>query len=479
MIRSTSRLALALGAACLLAAPAGATTREIAELAEPSLMFDQSVLNQLTSGTYRDPYDELQNRPYNLLLVNIGRHSNVSPWPGQEGNYTRWVNALIGNNGAANVDNDADAMQGAMIRRETESFAWGVSASYLEGSLGSTDTIGTSSFDDADDLSGYDVRAAGAFQLGERTLLGAGVRLTQMGDELTDRSFEDGVGGFASEDSFEQTQIAVDGGLRQFLGQRSSWEVRIVGGTATAEQEESSEDLDGTGAVTGRFVSTNYDLSDVFLGIHGSYNRLPSGRLGETEYRLAVDTRRRELDNDDLSFSETGGVVTPLLTLAEQDAITGNRVRLSARTIFQAGQTEMFAGASAGYLMVTGSTTVDAAGTLVTEEIDDSLVAVDVTLGLRQPILKDRLRFFITGRADLLDGEQATIFDVASDREDQSLSSASYAIGLEGVLANVTFDIAWLSGEEEPVVPVPLGLPAGSRRSVTLDRLIFSAAVSW
>ena len=43
----------------------------------------------------------------------------------------------------------------------------------------------------------------------------------------------------------------------------------------------------------------------------------------------------------------------------------------------------------------------------------------------------------------------------------------------------LNFDIAWLSGEEAPVVPVALGLPGGSRRSVVLDRLIFSAAVAW
>ena len=50
---------------------------------------------------------------------------------------------------------------------------------------------------------------------------------------------------------------------------------------------------------------------------------------------------------------------------------------------------------------------------------------------------------------------------------------------IEGVLANVTFDLAWLLGEEAPVVPVNIGLPEGSRRSIELDRLVFSAAVSW
>lgn len=479
MIRRNPGLSLAFVVSALVHGSVSATTRDIAELGEPSLMFDQSVVNQLSNGIYRDPYDELQNRPYNLMLINIGRHSNTSPWPGQEGNYTNWVNALIGNNGAANVDNDADAIQGAMVRRETESLAWGVSAAYLAGNVGSTDTAGASSFDDGDDLRGFDVRAAGAMQLGERRLLGAGIRFTEVGTDVTDRSFEDGVGGFFGKDQFDQTAITLDGGLRTFLGPRSSWEARVVVGFGSANQEESSEDLDGTGAVTGRFVSTNYDLSDVSLGIQGGYNRLPSGRMGETEYRLELDTRRRELGNDDLSFSEAGGVTTPLVTLLGQDSITGTRVRASAKTIFEAGQTELFAGAVAGYVTLGGTTTVDAGGTVVSEEVDDSDFALDLTFGVRQPLLKDRLRFFISGRAALLDHQEATIFDVGSDTSDQTLSTAQYAIGLEGVLANVTFDIAWLTGEEAPVVPVPLGLPAGSRRTVALDRLVFSAAVSW
>ena len=126
----------------LLPGIASATTRQIAEFRPTQLMFNQSVLNQLSYGTYRDPFDELQTRPYNLLFANIGRHPNLSPWEGQEGLYTRYLNALIGNNGTANVDNDADAVQGSLIRRETVNTAWGLSAAFLSGNNGSSDVNG-------------------------------------------------------------------------------------------------------------------------------------------------------------------------------------------------------------------------------------------------------------------------------------------------------------------------------------------------
>jgi hypothetical protein len=59
------------------------------------------------------------------------------------------------------------------------------------------------------------------------------------------------------------------------------------------------------------------------------------------------------------------------------------------------------------------------------------------------------------------------------------LTATQYAVGLETVLANVTLDLAWLTGEEAAVVPVPIGLPSGSRKTVQLDKLVLSAAVSW
>jgi hypothetical protein len=139
----------------------------------------------------------------------------------------------------------------------------------------------------------------------------------------------------------------------------------------------------------------------------------------------------------------------------------------------------MFAGAEAGYGATDGSTRIDAAGTPVSESVDDSQLDLGLTVGLRQGLFHDKLRFVVSGRADVLDRDQSTVFDTASTAASARISTARYAVGLEGVLANVNFDVAWLSGEEAPVVPVGLGLPAGSRRTVELDRLIFSAAVAW
>jgi hypothetical protein len=139
----------------------------------------------------------------------------------------------------------------------------------------------------------------------------------------------------------------------------------------------------------------------------------------------------------------------------------------------------MFTSAELGYGMVDGSTRVDAAGLIVNEAIDDSHMHLGVTVGLRQPLFHDKIRFIVSGRADLLDQETSTVFDTGSDGDDSAQTIAQYAIGLEGVLANVTFDLAWLQSEEAPVVPVDLGLPGGSRRSIELNRLVFSAAVAW
>jgi hypothetical protein len=85
-----SKLLAALGTLiALLPGTARALTREVAELQPTRLTFGQSVLNQLSYGTYREPFDELQTRPHNLLFHNIGRHPNLSPWQGQQGSYTR------------------------------------------------------------------------------------------------------------------------------------------------------------------------------------------------------------------------------------------------------------------------------------------------------------------------------------------------------------------------------------------------------
>ena len=456
-----------------------AVTREVASVPQFRLTFGESVLNQLTYDTYRDPFDELQTRPYNLLFAGIGRHANLSPWPGQEGGYARYVDALIGNNGAANVDNDADAIQGALIRRETGTIAWGVTAALLAGTLESDDASGTSTFEDGDDLKGLDLRGAAAFQLGESRVLGGGLRLIYAKSSITEDSFETGVGGFSSEDSFDQPAVIVDAGLRTFLGPRSSWEIAGALGYGLPSVDERSTSFDDTGAVTGKFVVANYDIDDLSFSVSGSYNRLRPDAPGETEYRGGVTYAQREIGNSNLSYSEAGGVTTPALTLTGQDAITTLAFFGSAKTIFQAGETEMFVGARLGYATVDGATQVDATGVLSSESIDDTQADLRLTLGVRQPLYRDKLRFIVSGRGDLVRLETHTGFDTGEDGDTATLTVAQYAIGLEAVLANVTLDLAWLAGEEAPVVPIPIGLPPGSRRTVELDRLVFSAAVSW
>ncbi len=479
MNRRVSTWTLAGTLIALLPGVAPAVTREVAGLQQARFTFGQSVLNQLTYDIYRDPFDELQNRPYNLLFVNIGRYPTLTPWQGQEGSYTNYVNTLIGNNGTANVDNGADAIQGGWIRRETPGVAWGVSGAYLAGIDGNDDTSEIETFSGSDDLDGYDLRGASAIQLWERAVLGVGIRMTQAGSEVTDFSFETGVGGFSGIERFEQSSFAVDAGMRMFQTSTSSWEAQVIVEAGSAEQDESSENLDDGGAVTERFVLTNYDISELNWAIRGGYNRLRMSRLGELEFRGGYEQAQRELDNDDLAFSEAGGVVTPNLTLLGQEPVSSSRMYISAKSIFQAGETEMFAAAQLAHGTVSGSTEVDAAGTIVNEEIDDQQMHLGLTVGLRQPLFRERLRFIVSGHADMLDEERGTIFDTGSELDESSLSTAQYAIGLEGVLANVTFDLAWLNGTEEPVVPVELGLPGGSRRTVELDQLVFSAAAAW
>ncbi len=474
------KLALASIVLCaLVPAPGRATTREIAELQSSRLAFNQSVLNQLTFDTYRDSYDELQARPYNLLFSNIGRHTNLSPWEGDTGAYRHYLNALIGNNGAANVDNDADAIQGSMIRRETAALAWGAAAAFLSGTNGSTSSNPGSSFSDADDLKSFDLRGAVGLQLSERRVLGLGIRWYQAMTEVADAGFEPGVGGSRDSEEFDQSVIAIDAGLRHFSSARTSWDGRVLVALGDSTQYASSENFDDTGVLTDRFVSQNYEISRTELGLETGYNRLRRGGLGELQVRLGLHRVEQSLDRRDLSYSDSGGSVTPDVTLIGQDPITSIDARLTAQFVFPAGETEMFTGTDLTWRQISGSTRIDETGTIVNEQIDDTATRLGVTVGLRQPLMRDKLRFVVSGRADLFDEERTTAFDSSATSEETSLSTAQYAIGLEGVLANVTLDLAWLTGEEAAVVPVTLGLPAGSRRTVDLDRLVFSAAVSW
>lgn len=477
----TKRIFALTGALLLLTGgSASALTREIADLQSARLTFERSVLNQLTFGTYRTPYDELQTRPHNLLFTNIGRHANLSPWQDQEGNYTRYLNAMIGNNGAMNVDNDADSIQGSWIQRQTDSIAWGLSAAFLAGNDGSNATNGIVDLESTDDLTGFDLRGSTGIQLSQRRVLGAGIRLTQASSEVSSRSFEPGLGGQSGSSERDQLGVTLDAGVRSFLSPRSSWEARIFAGFGSFARDQFSENIDDTGATTERFVITNYEISDLNIGIVGNYNRLRLEGLGETQFQLGVDMSQRELDNTDLAYNSVGATVTPTLTLIDQDPVTSTRVFASARTVFQAGHTELFAGGELGYAMTDGSTQVeDGQATITTESIDDSGIFLGLILGLRQPLYQEKLRLIVSARGDLVNQERGTAFDVSSNVADISQTNLQYAIGLEGVLANVTFDLAWLSSLEAPVLPAPIGFPEGSRKVVELDRLVVSAAVSW
>lgn len=473
------RMVLAAGLFALAPRGSMAATRDLANVPAFTLTFGRSVLNQMSFDTYRTPFDELQTRPYNMLFANIGRQPNFGPWPGQQGSYARYVDALIGNNGATAVDNEADAIQGTMIRRETGALAWGISPAFLAGTLTSDDTAAGSTFSDDNELTAFDIRGGVAYQLNNSFVLGGGLRAVLANHDATDSNFEPGVGGFNGEDRFQQTTIALDAGVRQFLTPVSSWELSAVAGFGTSEKDVFSEDVDAAGAVTGRFVSTNYDIDDMGLTVSGSYNRLRAEGLGEMEFRGGFTYALRELGNSDLAFTETGGVTTPDVSLLSQDPIKAMGVFGSARSIFQAGETEVFMGARLGYDTVDGRQQVDAAGTIVTERIDDSLIGLGLTLGVRQPIFRDKLRIIVSGHGDLLAAKTGTFFDTGSEEDDRTLTAAQYAVGLETVLTNVTLDFVWLAGEEVTVAPLPIGIPAGARQTVQLDRLILSAAVSW
>jgi hypothetical protein len=456
-----------------------ALTRDVAAVPTFTLTFGRSVLNQLTFDTYRTPFDELQTRPYNLLFANISRQANFGAWPGQQGSYARYVDGLIGNNGATNVDNDSDAIEGTMIRRETGTIAWGLSAAVLSGTLKTDDTSAGTTFSDDNALKALDIRGGASFQLNNSFVLGAGLRTVLATHNADDSNFEPGVGGFNGADDFEQLGVTVNIGVRQFLTPLSSWELETDLGYGSSTQDVFSENVDAAGAITDKFVSTNYDINDLSVAVSGGYNRLRAEGLGEAEYRGGLSFSKRKLGNSDLAYTESGGVTTPDVTLLDQSPVTTAGAFASARSIFQAGETEVFLGARLGWDKTTGSAQTDVAGTIVNEDVDDSRLGLGLTLGLRQPLFRDKLRIIVSGHGDFLSDKTATTFDAGSEKDHATLTVAQYAVGLEVVLANVTLDLAWLTGEEAPVTPIPIGIPTGSRRTVQLDKLVLSAAVSW
>lgn len=465
--------------AALAAPSARAVTRDLAAVPTFTLTFGRSVLNQLTFDTYRTPFDELQTRPYNLLFANIARMPNFGAWPGQQGSYARYVDGLIGNNGASGVTNDADAIEGSMIRRETGTIAWGFSAALLAGTLKSDDTSGAATFSDANDLKAFDLRGSAAFQLNNSFVLGAGLRTVWATHDNTDSNFDPGVGGFNGAENFQQLGVTADVGVRQFLTPTTSWELESTLVYGSSNQDVYSESIDDVGVITDKFVSTNYDIGDMGLAVTGGYNALRKEGLGEMEFRGGLSYSQRKLGNDNLAYTQAGGVTTPDITLLNQDPVATLGAFASARSIFQAGETEVFLGARLGYDTTSGKSQTDAAGTIVNESIDDSVLGLGLTLGFRQPLFKDKLRIIVSGHGDFLSASTATKFDGGSEKDDVTLTVAQYAVGLEAVLANVTLDFAWLTGEEAAVTPVPIGIPPGSRRTVQLDKLVLSAAVSW
>jgi hypothetical protein len=366
-----------------------------------------------------------------------------------------------------------------MIRRETGTIAWGLSAALLAGTLQSDDTSGTATFSDANDLKAFDVRGSAAFQLNNSFVLGAGLRTVWATHDNTDSNFDPGVGGFNGAENFSQLGITADVGVRQFLTPTTSWELESTLVYGSSNQDVYSESIDDVGVITDKFVSTNYDIGDMGLVVTGGYNALRKEGLGEMEYRGGISYSQRKLGNNNLAYTQAGGVTTPDITLINQDPVATLGAFASARSIFQAGETEVFLGARLGYDSTSGKSQTDASGTIVNESIDDSLLGLGLTLGIRQPLFKDKLRIIVSGHGDFLSSSIATKFDGGSEKDDLTLTVAQYAVGLEAVLANVTLDFAWLSGEEAAITPVPIGIPPGSRRTVQLDKLVLSAAVSW
>jgi len=459
----------------LLPATVLATTRDIAELQTAPLTLRQSVISELSSGVLQDPYDEFLRRPFNLSFVNIERHPNLGPWPGQEGEQNRYVDFLIGNNGNSNVRNGSDTLQGTYIGPSMGKLAWGVSAAYLSNDIQNSDSIGTSSFADGEQLTGVDLRFALGYRLSDRMVLGGGIGVFGRGDEVEDGSFDELVGGFFSSQDLDESGVEIDFGLRRFTGESKSWNARLLLGFGDTELNDFSEFLDDTGAVTSRFVVTNYDISDLYAQISGAYNRRYLDDRGEMQVQVGVRHAEHELDNTDLSYTDDGIVITPTLELLGQDPVTENELFASAETIFLRGWTQIFGAARLSLTNVDGSTQVDSAGIIVNESIDDSRIGLALVMGLRQPLWNEKFRLIARARADLLDESRETTFDTASTGTDFTQTTTSFAIGIETVLNNMVFDLAWLFGGDPP----PGGATVASRQTIDLDRLVISATFGW
>ena len=467
---------LAFGAlALLLSADALAVTREIANLNTAPLTLRQSVISELSDGILRDPYDDFLLRPYNLNFVNIERHPNLSPWPGQEGEQNRYVDFLVGNNGNSNVRDGSDTLQGTYIGQSMEKFTWGVSAAYLTNDLGTANTIGVSGFTTGEQLTGVDARFAAGYRVSNRMVLGGGVSLVNRGNEARDGSFEDGVGGFFSLQDLQQSGVEADFGLRRFNGESRSWEAGLRLGMGNTEVNDYSDILDGTGAVESRFVVTEYDLGERYAQLFGGYNHRFQDHGGEMQIRGGLRNSSRELDNSNLSYTDDMGTITPSLVLLDQDPVTENEFFVSADTLFVRGWTQIFAGARLSLSQVEGSTRVDSLGNVVDESIDDSRTGLALVMGLRQPLWNEKFRLVARARADWRDQTEMTSFGSVSSEAELTRTTTQFAIGVETVLNNMVFDLAWLFGGD----PAPGGANEPSRQTIDLDRLVISATFGW
>lgn len=475
MKQAQFRLAALIAVVLLVPGGASATTRDISDLQTTELTLHQSVISELSGQLLQDPYDEFLRRPYNLSFVNLERNANLSPWPGQDGEQKQYVDALIGNNANTNVRNGSDVLQGTYIRQSMQRLAWGVSAAYLADDVSNTDAVATSSFADGEELTGYDARVAAGLRVSDRARIGAGLSAFDRRDEVTDSSFSQGVGGFFSLQDLQQSGMAADVGLRHFISESTSWNVQLAFGTGETNLDDFSETLDGGGAVTSRFVVTQYAVDDTYVEITGGLNRRHADDRGEMQFRVGYRMAEHELANTDLSFTETGGAIAPSLELLSQTPVGRDTIFAEASTLFIRGWTQIFAGAQLEIAQVDGSTEVDSLGTVVLESIDDTDNRLSLIMGLRQPLWNEKFRLVAHARADAFDSSQDTIIDLNSSGSEFRQTTTSYAIGIETVLSNMTFDLAWLSGE----TPAPGGSTAASRQVIDIDRLVISAAFGW
>ena len=249
----------------------------------------------------------------------------------------------------------------------------GISPAFLAGTLKSDDSAGGSTFSDDNDLKAFDVRGGVAYQLNNSFVLGGGLRAVLATHDATDTNFEPGVGGFNGEDDFKQTTIELDAGVRQFLSQTSSWEIAAAAGFGTSEKDVFSEDVDGAGATTGRFVSTNHDIDDLGLTVAGGYNRLRAEGLGEMEYRGGFTYTQRKLGNSDLALHGDRRRDDAGRHAAQPGSDQGHGdLRLGALDLRSRRDRGLPWARGWGTTRPTGASRLNAAGAIVNEKIEDS-----------------------------------------------------------------------------------------------------------